>query len=47
MEKKLYVSPDAELIRFASEDIMTASKTGNDYKEDVDWDNWEAGQIWS
>lgn len=41
MEKKLYVLPDAEIISFASEDIMTASKTGNDYKDDVEWETWE------
>ena len=40
MEKKLYVSPDAEFISFACEDIMTASNTGNDYKNDQDWEEW-------
>lgn len=42
MEKKLYVSPDAELISFASEDIMTGSSTGNLTDKDPEngWDNW-------
>ena len=41
MEKKLYVLPDAEIISFASEDIMANSQTGNDYKDDVEWETWE------
>ena len=41
MEKKLYVSPDAEFISFACEDIMTASKTGNDYENDQEWEEWD------
>ncbi len=44
MEKKLYVLPDAELISFASEDIMTSSREGDGYGGDVEWqpwDNWE------
>lgn len=41
MEKKLYVLPDAEIISFASEDIMTSSKTGNNHEDDVTWEEWE------
>ncbi len=47
MVKKIYVSPYAEIISFASEDIMTASQTGNRYKDDEDWGNWDpAGAGW-
>lgn len=46
MEKKIYVLPDAEFISFASEDIMTASQTGNKFEEDENWAVWGNWDNW-
>lgn len=39
MEKKLYVLPDAEIISFATEDIMTTSG-GDNGGDDTNWPEW-------